>query len=75
MSNDDQEFERVTVIAKDFTPAAMDYHRRSLGEQGYAIEGPIGQHKFYLIEGLGEPAEMFDGEPHFAVTFVRTKTK
>ncbi len=70
---DDQGIERVTVIAEGFTSAAMDYHRRKLGEQGYSIEGPIGRHKFYVIEGPGEPVELFDGEPRFAATFVRKK--
>ncbi len=67
----DREVERVTVIAKEFTPAAMEYHRRRMGEQGYAIEGPIGRHKFFLIEGPGDPVDLFDGEPYYAATFIR----
>ena len=52
-NDEDGPIERVTVIAKEFTPAAMEYHRRRLGEQGYAIEGPIGRHKFMVIEDTG----------------------
>ncbi len=63
--------ERVTVIAKEFTPAAMEYHRRRLGEQGYAIEGPIGRHKFVVVEDTGASAELFDGEAYYAATFIR----
>ncbi len=63
--------ERVTVIAKEFTPAAMEYHRRRLGEQGYAIEGPIGRHKFVVVEDSGASVELFDGAPYYAATFIR----
>ena len=68
---EDPTIERVTVIAKEFTPAAMEYHRRRLGEQGYAIEGPIGRHKFMVIEDTGASVELFDGEPYYAATFIR----
>ncbi len=68
---DDGQDERVTVIAKEFTPAAMEYHRRRLGEQGYAIEGPIGRHKFVVVEDSGASVELFDGAPYYAATFIR----
>ncbi len=68
---DDEQDERVTVIAKEFTPAAMEYHRRRLGEQGYAIEGPIGRHKFVVVEDSGASVELFDGAPYYAATFIR----
>jgi hypothetical protein len=70
-SDEDEQPERVTVIAKEFTPAAMEYHRRRLGEQGYAIEGPIGRHKFVVIEDTGASVELFDGVPYYAATFIR----
>jgi hypothetical protein len=70
-SDEDEQPERVTVIAKEFTPAAMEYHRRRLGEQGYAIEGPIGRHKFVVIEDTGALVELFDGVPYYAATFIR----
>jgi hypothetical protein len=69
----DAQDERVTVLAKEFTPAAMEYHRRRLGEQGYAIEGPIGRHKFVVVEDTGASTEMFGGEPYYAATFIRKK--
>ncbi len=68
---DDAQDERVTVIAKEFTPAAMEYHRRRLGEQGFAIEGPIGRHKFVVVEDTGASVELFDGEAYYAATFIR----
>ncbi len=67
----DGQDERVTVIAKEFTPAAMEYHRRRLGEQGFAIEGPIGRHKFVVVEDTGASVELFDGEAYYAATFIR----
>ena len=63
--------ERITVLAKDFTPAAMEFHRRNMSEKGYRMEGQIVQRRFMMIEGLGAPKDLFNGEPHYAVTFVR----
>jgi hypothetical protein len=63
--------ERITVLAKDFTPAAMEFHRRNMSEKGYRMEGQIVQRKFQMIEGLGAPTDLFDGELFYAVTFVR----
>jgi len=63
--------ERITVLAKDFTPAAMEFHRRNMSEKGYRMEGQIVQRKFQMIEGMGAPKELFDGELFYAVTFVR----
>ena len=68
---DDGQDQRVTVIAKEFTPTAMEYHRRRLGEQGYAIEGPIGRHKFVVVEDTGASIELFDGAPYCAAMFIR----
>ena len=31
----------ITILADDFTPAAMEYHRRELGKRGYQLAGPI----------------------------------
>lgn len=70
-----EEVERITVIARDFTPAAMEFHRRKLGREGFTIEGPIGRHKFVLVEGPGEPTELFDGEAYFAATFIRSRKR
>ncbi|MFZ3035027.1 MAG: AMP nucleosidase [Parvibaculum sp.] len=63
--------ERITVLAKDFTPAAMEFHRRNMSEKGYRMEGQIVQRKFQMIEGMGAPKDLFDGELFYAVTFVR----
>lgn len=63
--------ERITVLAKDFTPAAMEFHRRNMSEKGYRMEGQIVQRKFQMIEGMGAPKDLFDGEFFYAVTFVR----
>jgi hypothetical protein len=69
----DQEVERATVIAKEFTAAALENHRQRLGQQGYSIEGPIGRHKFIMVEDTGQAKEMFGGEGYFAASFVKTK--
>lgn len=63
--------ERITVLARDFTPAAMEFHRRNMSEKGYRMEGQIVPRKFQMIEGMGAPKELFDGEMFYAVTFVR----
>ncbi len=64
--NDD----RITVLAKEFTPAAMEYHRRAMGENGYSLAGPIVRQKFLMLDGPGEPKELFDGELYYAATFI-----
>ena len=43
MSDENEERERITVLAKDFTPAAMEFHRRHMAEKGYRMEGSIVQ--------------------------------
>lgn len=70
---DETGVERITVLAKEFTAAAMEYHRREMGKQGYALAAPITAHKFFMIEGPGEPQPLFDGEEFFVATFVRNK--
>jgi len=69
--NDDNQPERITVLAKDFTPAAMEFHRRNMSAKGYRMEGQIVPRKFQMIEGMGEPSDLFEGENFYAVTFVR----
>ncbi len=67
--NDKSPAEFVTILSKEFTPAALEFHRRDMGEKGYIVEGPIVAQEFFVLEGLGEPAPLFDGEAYFAVTF------
>ena len=31
--------DRITVLAKEFTPAAMEFHRRNMSARGYRMEG------------------------------------
>lgn len=69
----DDGIERITVLAKDFTPAAMEYHRREMGKQGFELAGPIVAHRFTMLDGPGEPTDLFDGEIYFAATFTRSK--
>lgn len=63
--------ERITVLSREFTPAAMEYHRRAMSQKGYRLDGSITPRKFQMIEGLGQPKDLFEGEMFFAVTFVR----
>ena len=72
-ATDGLEHERITIVSKDFTPAAMEFHRRRMGEQGYAIEGPIVRKRLYHVDGPGAPEALLDGEEHYAVTFIREK--
>ena len=37
--SDDNMPDRITVLAKEFTPAAMEFHRRHMAEKGYRLEG------------------------------------
>lgn len=69
--NDESGIERITVLAEEFTPAAMEYHRREMGSKGYSLAGPIVPQRFFLTDGIGEPKELFDGKVRFAATFVR----
>ena len=63
--------DRITVLAKEFTPAAMEFHRRSMSDKGYALDGQIVSQKFMMLDGPGEPSEFFDGEVYYAARFVR----
>ena len=63
--------DRITVLAKEFTPAAMEFHRRSMSDKGYALDGQIVSQKFMMLDGPGEPSELFDGEVYYAARFVR----
>lgn len=71
MSDNDNIPERITVLAHDFTPAAMEFHRRNMSARGYRMEGTITPRRFMMIEGMGEPTELFEGTEFYAVTFVR----
>jgi hypothetical protein len=67
----DAEPERITVLAREFTPAAVEYHRRKMGARGYELEGRITKRTFFMLEGGEAPKELFGGAPLYAVTFVR----
>ena len=69
----DDGVERITVLATEFTPAAMEYHRREMGKQGFVLAGPIVAHKFMVLEGPGKPTDLFEGALYFAATFTRSK--
>ncbi|MEZ5667540.1 MAG: AMP nucleosidase [Alphaproteobacteria bacterium] len=63
--------DRITVFAREFGPAAMEYHRREMGRRGYRLAGPIVRQNVFLVDGPGKPSPLLDGEPHYAATFVR----
>ncbi|MBL1430736.1 MAG: AMP nucleosidase [Robiginitomaculum sp.] len=63
--------DRVTILAKSFTEAAMEFHRSKMSERGYRMEGRIEPHLFQVVDGMQPAKDLFDGEPYFAVTFVR----
>ena len=61
---------RITILAKSFSEAAMEFHRSKMAARGYRMEGRIEPHVFQVIDGLEPPKDLFDGEPWFAATFV-----
>ena len=67
--NDKPPADYVTILSKEFTPAALEFHRRQMGDKGYIVDGPIVAHQFFVLEGLGEPTPLLDGKEYFAVTF------
>lgn len=62
---------RITILAKTFSAAAMEFHRARMAEKGYRLEGRIEPAVYQMIEDLDPPADLFDGEPLFSVTFVK----
>lgn len=60
---------RITILAREFSAAALEFHRGKMAEKGYIMEGSITPRQFQMIEGHDAPKDMFDGEPLFAVTF------
>lgn len=63
--------ERITIVAREFSAAALEFHRGRMAERGYRLEGSILPRKFQMIEGENGPKDLFDGEVLFAVTFVK----
>lgn len=63
--------ERITILAREFTAAALEFHRSHMAEKGYRIEGSITPRSFKMIEGHEPPKDLFDGEPLFSVTFIK----
>jgi hypothetical protein len=62
---------RITILASNFTAAAMEFHRSKMAEKGYRMEGRIEPAQFQVIEGMNPPEHLFSGELMFAVTFVK----
>ena len=63
--------ERITILAHEFTAAALEFHRGKMAEKGYRLEGSITPRTFKMIEGHEAPQDLFDGKPLFSVTFVK----
>ena len=61
--------DRITILAREFTAAALEFHRGKMAEKGYVMEGSITSRHFQMIEGHDAPTDLFEGEPLFAVTF------
>jgi hypothetical protein len=64
-----QDPERITILAREFSVAALEFHRGRMAERGYIMEGSITPRTFMMIEGLQQPQDLFEGEALFAVTF------
>lgn len=70
-----QDPERITILAREFTAAALEFHRGKMAEKGYRMEGSITPRTFKIIEGAEQPKDLFEGEPLFAVTFVKREAE
>ncbi|MEL7489749.1 MAG: AMP nucleosidase [Pseudomonadota bacterium] len=66
-----QDPERITILAHEFTAAALEFHRGKMAEKGYRMEGSITPRSFKMIEGAEQPKDLFEGKPLFAVTFIK----
>lgn len=64
-----QDPDRITILAREFSAAALEFHRGKMAERGYTMEGSITARSFQMIEGHEAPTDLFDGDPLFAVTF------
>ncbi len=71
MSKEDKKTDRITVLAKEFTPAAMEFHKKNMSAKGYRMEGTIVPRRFQIIEDVNGAKDLFDGEEYYAVTFVK----
>ena len=63
--------ERITILAHEFTAAALEFHRGKMAERGYRMEGTITPRHFKMIDGHEPPKDLFDDKPLFAVTFIK----
>ena len=61
--------ERITILAREFSAAALEFHRGNMAQKGYVMEGSITPRKMQMIEGTDQPQDLFDGDVLFAVTF------
>lgn len=63
---------RITILAKSFSAAAVEFHRSNMAERGYQLESRIEPTKVQLVdEETGQPKDLFDGEVMFSVSFVK----
>jgi len=62
--------EHVTVLAEEFTAAALEFHRAEMGRRGYTLTGPIVRHEVYTVADPGAPpTPMNDPKSYFVATF------
>ena len=60
----------VTIIAASTTEAMEQYKAQGLDLQGYTITGPVGRHRFSLVNGTTS-SDLFAGQDMIAATFRR----
>ena len=70
MNNSDKKIERITVLAKDFTPAAMEFHKKNMSAKGYRMEGTIVPRRFQIIEGVDDAKDLFEGEEYLSLIHI-----
>src|SRR5690606_32234549 len=66
----DQRDDYITIIAPTAHEAMAQLKARGLADQGYAIAGRIGRHRFTLVGGE-DAQELFSGAGMIAATFCR----
>lgn len=62
--------DHVTVLAEEFTAAALEFHRAEMGKRGFTLTGPIVRHEVYTVREPDKPANaMNDPKTYFVATF------
>lgn len=60
----------ISVLAKEFTAAALEFHRKEFGSRGYSLVGKIVPHQVYVVQEPGEEkTALAEPESFYVATF------